>query len=370
MLTKAPLPGTTAGPGAYRVGGVDDAPMNGRGSVSWATIGRLVVAGFGVWVFTETWQVWVLFLIAVIVAAAMLPAAQWGDRYRIPRIATVAGVYLVATAVVVVLGNLLVPAFVEQGSNFARQLPALLENVRGWVGSLVAWSVQWEIPALPTGGAGLEGIGQLLIQNTLRATAGIIGAFVGLFLVLVLAAYLVIDGERVGRGLVALLPARHRERATALAQPVLAVMGAYVRGQALVSLSVGILITLGLGVMGVPDALLIGGVAAALNIVPFLGAPAAAVLGILSALNISPSLAIGAALLFWAVNLLEGKLLVPYFVGRATGLHPVAVLFAIVIGAKLAGIIGALVVVPVLAGCWEVYRVLSVEPSPRPEAPS
>ncbi len=336
--------------------------MSGRDAVSWATIGRVVLAGLGVWMFIETWRVWMLLLIAVIVAAAILPAARWGDRYHIPRIVSVTGIYLGASVVVAVLGNLLVPAFIEQGTQFARQLPALIENVSDWAGRLVAWGARRGVPMpdLLTGGVSFEGIGEVLIQNTIRATAGALGAVVGFLLVLILAAYLAIDAERVGRGAVALLPARHRDRATGLAEPVLGVIGAYVRGQALVSLSVGILIAAGLGVMGVPYPLLIGGLAAALNIVPFVGSPTAAVLGVLSALNISVGLALWSALLFWGVNVLEGKVLLPYFVGRATGLHPVAVLLAIVIGVNLAGVIGALVAVPVLAGLWEVFRVMSV----------
>jgi predicted PurR-regulated permease PerM len=97
----------------------------------------------------------------------------------------------------------------------------------------------------------------------------------------------------------------------------------------------------------------------------FIGSPTAAGLGVLSALNISPGLALWSALLFWGVNVLEGKLLVPYFVGRATGLHPVAVLLAIVVGVNVAGVIGALVAVPAVAGLWEVLRVMAVEPAGR-----
>ena len=335
----------------------------------WATIGRLLVAAAAVWVFAQTWQLWMLLLTALILAAAVLPAARWGDRRHVPRIATVAGVYLGAALVVAVLGRFLIPAFVEQGTQFAGQLPALVENAKGWAAQVIAWGARWEIPlpAVPAGGDGLAGIGKILLENTLRATAGVIGAVVGFFLVIVLAAYLVIDAEHIGRALAALLPPAHRERAAALAGPVLAVMGGYVRGQLVVSLCVGAVIAAGLGLLGVPYWLLIGGVAAALNIVPFLGSPAAAVLGLLSAVNISPTLALWTALLFWGANLLEGKFLIPQFIGRATGLHPVAVLLGILAGVQLAGLVGALVAIPLLAGVWEVVRQLWVEPMRRGE---
>ncbi|OGK83147.1 MAG: hypothetical protein A2X52_09195 [Candidatus Rokubacteria bacterium GWC2_70_16] len=338
----------------------------------WATIGRLLAAVAGVWVLARTWQLWMLLLTALILAAAMLPAARWGDRHRVPRLVTVAGVYLGAALVVAVLGRFLVPAFVEQGTQFAGQLPALVENAKGWAAQLIAWGARWEIPlpAVPAGGEGLAGLGKILLENTLRATAGVIGAVVGFFLIIVLAAYLVIDAEHLGRALAALLPPAHRERAAALAAPVLAVMGGYVRGQLVVSLCVGGVIAAGLALLGVPYSLLIGGIAATLNVVPFLGSPAAAVLGILSAFNISGSLALWTALLFWGANLLEAKLLVPYFVGRATGLHPVAVLLGILGGVQLAGLVGALVAIPLLAGAWEVLRQLWVEPLGRGEGPA
>jgi predicted PurR-regulated permease PerM len=98
--------------------------------------------------------------------------------------------------------------------------------------------------------------------------------------------------------------------------------------------------------------------AAVLNVVPFVGSLVAAVLGIMSALSESLGLAIATALLFWATNLLEGKLLAPQFVGRATGLHPLAVLIALLAGAHLGGLIGALVSVAFLAAAWEIVRAL------------
>jgi predicted PurR-regulated permease PerM len=332
--------------------------------VTWHAIGRVLVAGFGVWVLVETWQLWVLLFLALVVAAAILPAARWGDRHRIPRLVTVAGVYLAAALVVSALGRFLVPAFVEEGSQFAAQLPALVDKGRALLAALVAWGARWDIPlpGLSEDGESLKRIGEVLLQNTLLVTKGAIGAIVALFLVLVVAAYLVIDAERVGRGLAAFLPAPHRARAAEVTARVLAVMGGYVRGQAVVSLSVGTVIAVGLALLGVPYALLIGGAAAVLNVVPFLGSPAAAVLGILAALNISPGLAIWAALVFWGANLLEAKIFVPQLVGRATGLHPLAVMVGILVGAKLAGIIGALVSVPFLAGAWEVGRALYIEP--------
>jgi len=329
--------------------------------VTWATIGRIVAAGLAVWVLVHTWQLWLLLLTALIIASAILPAARWGDQRRIPRMVMVIAVYLGVALILTGLGVFLVPALVEEGTQFGRQLPALFENARTVLGRLVDFGARWNIqpPAAPADAAkGLQGLAALLLANTLAATAGVVGAVVGLFLVLVLAAYLVLDAEHMAAALGQFLPARHRARAAGVAERVVLVMGAYVRGQVVVSLCVGVIIAVGLAVLGVPYALLIGGVATAINMVPFLGGPVSALLGILSAFNVSPMLAAWTAGVFALTSVVESKLLVPFFIARATGLHPVAVLLTVLVGAKLAGFIGALVAVPLLAGAWEVVRAL------------
>ena len=337
--------------------------------ITWRAIGRVLLTGAAVWVLIESWEFWILLFMALIVAAAILPAARWADRYRIPRLVTVLGVYVAAALVVGVLGRFLFPALVEQGAQFVSQLPVLLEKGRTLLAQIIAWGARWDIPlpSLPNEGDSLRRLGEVLLANTLAVTRGAVGAVVGFFVVLVLAAYVVIDAEHIGRGLQNMLPAARRQQAARAAGAALSRMGGYVRGQLVVSLSVGTVIAVGLALLGVPYWLLIGGVAAGLNVVPFLGSPAAAVLGILAALNISPTLALWAALVFWGANLLEAKLLVPQLVGRATGLHPLAVLVAILVGAKLAGIIGALIAVPLLAGAWEILWVLYIEPREQTE---
>jgi predicted PurR-regulated permease PerM len=172
----------------------------------------------------------------------------------------------------------------------------------------------------------------------------------------------VIDASAIGRTLLNLLPPSARPAATRLTPDVLNRIGGYVRGQLVSSLFVGALIAILLSLLGVRYSLLIGAIAAVFNIVPFVGATLAAVLAVLAALNESLTLAVLALAAMVAAQTVEGKLLAPHFVGRATGLHPLAVLLALLVGAHTAGLIGALVAVPFLAGLWEVVRELCVEP--------
>ncbi|HET7342972.1 MAG TPA: AI-2E family transporter [Methylomirabilota bacterium] len=321
-------------------------------------LGVIAVVAF----LVATWQLWLLVFIGLIIAAAILPAARLGERYRVPRGVTVLGAYLVAAGVLTLMGRLLWPALNEQWAQFSEQLPRLIENVKSRFGELRYFLDRWgaELPSAKS--ESLQGVAGTLLASTARVTAGTVGAVIELFAILVIASYLVIDAQHVGRTLVAVLPPGSRATATRLAPAVLDRIGGYVRGQLVSSVCVGAIIALALAVLGVRYSLLIGAMAAVFNVVPFVGATIAAVLAVLAAANDSLGLALATLVTMVAASAVEGKLLAPYFVGRATGLHPLAVLVALLAGFHLAGLVGALVAVPFLAGLWEVVRTLWVEP--------
>src|SRR6267378_2822237 len=192
-----------------------------------------------VWLFVATWQVWVLAFVALIIAAAILPAARVGERWRVPRGLVVLAVYIVAVGVFTLMGRLLWPALSEQWTQFIDQLPKLVENVRGWLGNVDYWLGQWGA-SLPSPKADkVQGLAEIVLGNAMRLTTGAVGAVFELLAVLVIAAYLVIDAREIGHTLLALLPREYRATATRLAPAVLNRIGGYVRGQIVSSFFVG-----------------------------------------------------------------------------------------------------------------------------------
>lgn len=326
----------------------------------WPLVFQVVGVIAAVWLVVHTWQVWLLVVTALIFAAAILPAARFFERYRVPRSVTVLGIYVAIAGVLALMGRLLWPALSEQGQQFMDQLPRMVENVKSWLSTLRLWAEQWGASIPTPKRENLEALLGSALGNTFKFTAGAVGAVVGLLGVLVIAAYVVIDAELLGRGLLRLVPRRQRDAVADLAEPVLDRMGAYVRGQLAVSVCVGAILATGLSLLGVKYALLIGALAAVLNVVPWIGSFVASILGIVAALNDSFGLAVATAALFAGSNVVEAKLLVPYLVGRATGLHPLAVLLALLAGAHLAGLIGALVAVPLVGAAWEIVARLYV----------
>jgi predicted PurR-regulated permease PerM len=320
----------------------------------WPLVFQVIGVVAAIWLIVHTPQIWFILFMSLVLAAAILPAARALERYRIPRGVTVLGVYVVAAGLLTLMGRLLWPALSEQSHQFMDQLPRMIENVQSWAGTFRVWVEQWGASIPTPKRENVEGMVGTVLGNTLAFTAGAVGAVVGFIAILLVTAYLVMDLEPVGQGLLRLIPPRHRTEVAALAPPVLERMGAYVRGQLAVSVCVGAMLAIALSVIGVKYALLIGALAAVLNVVPWVGSLVASILGILSALNDSFGLALLTAGVFVGSNLVEGKLLVPYLVGRATGLHPLAVLLALLAGAHLAGLVGALVAVPLMAAAWEI----------------
>jgi predicted PurR-regulated permease PerM len=332
------------------------------GQASWPAVFQLLGVVAAVWLIVHTWQLWLMAFTALIVAAAILPAARWGERHRVPRAVTVLGVWLGVAGVLLLMARLIWPPLSEEARQFMEALPRLIENAKIWVGDVEYFIGRWGATLPAPKPDNIQNLLGTVVANTLRMTAGAIGAVFGALVVVIVATYLVVEAPTIGGTLLALLPPAHRPTAEALMPPILDRIGGYVRGQLVSSLFVGALIAAMLAVIGVRYALLIGAVAAVFNIVPFVGATIALVLGVLSALNQGLGLALVTAGLMWGAQAVEGKLLAPHFVGRATGLHPLAVLLALLAGAHLAGLIGVLVAVPFLAACWEIVRRLWVEP--------
>jgi predicted PurR-regulated permease PerM len=330
---------------------------------SWKWLWQLLAVFVGVFIFTQPWQLWLMLFIALTLAAAMLPAARLGEQRRIPRAVTVLLIYGGILVLFAVAGLVLFPLLADQLTQFFGKLPALIENSKRWVGDFTRWAERFSIPIPAQKTPDLQGVVSTLGEKTLKASVGDAGAAVGVVLVFFLGAYFVIDGDRIGRGLLQFVSPERRGEFTRVAELVLIKVGGYVRGQLLGSLGVGIVIAVGLTLLGVPYSLAIGALATLLNIVPFIGSFIAAVLAILTALNISLLLAVWTALLFAGTNLLEGKVLMPYFLGRTTGLHPVAVLVGLLVGAKLAGLVGAIVAIPLLAGANVVIEALYLNPA-------
>ena len=321
---------------------------------------KALLLGLGLWLLYLNLSFALDALIALTIAAAILPLAEAGEKRRVPRIVTVLGLYAMGLGGLILLVTLLVPVVGEQGRHLVENLPAYRERATDLADQIWRSAARHggpkriELPEL-----GLQDAGSVVRQlatRSLDATRGIFSVAFSVLLILFVAAYIVVDGRNLARGLLAFVPPARRREATRVGVIVLERMGGYVLGQVAVSICIAIILSIGLALIGIDTPILIGVTAGALNFVPFLGSAIALLLAVLVALNTSALSVAGVLILFGAESTFEGKVLVPYLLGRRVGLHPLAVLLALLAGAHLAGLIGAVVAVPIAAGLNAVLQ--------------
>jgi predicted PurR-regulated permease PerM len=323
------------------------------------------------------------------------PAVDRLERVGLGRALGVSLVFLLMGLLVVLLVLVLVPLLGRQMHVMAAKVPVVVEWFRA---TLLPWlQAQFELgegdiplerirEALIANWQSAGGFAQRLLGSATTSSLALLGWMANLVLIPVVGFYLLRDWDVMVVKLRAVLPRAWEPTVVGLARECDEVLSAFLRGQLLVMLALGVCYTLGLVLVGLDLALLIGMLAGLASIVPYLGL----VLGITAAW-IAALLQFGdwvplvwIALVFVLSQLLEGMYLTPRLVGDRIGLHPVVVIFAVMAGGQLFGFTGVLLALPVsavimvlLRHVHGVYRASSLydldrsaEPAPAPAAAS
>ena len=301
--------------------------------------------------------VWIL--IAVFLALALNPAVDWLLARGVPRrglavVITYAGAVLGIAA----LGALFVPILVDQVNNFVQALPGYVEQVTQGRGRLGFLEREYQITERVREAVGKGGAGRLLGASgtALAVTKGVVTAVIAIVTIAFLTLFMLLEGPAWIERFYALLPARSQERWRTVGRDIYRTIGGYVTGNLTISLIAGVISTLVLLILGVPYAVALGLLVALLDLIPLAGAMIAAV--IVTTIGFIDSTVSGIVLLvfFIVYQQLENHVLQPVVYGRTVKLSPLAVLIAVLIGAELAGVIGALAAIPV-AGTIQVILV-------------
>lgn len=342
-------------------------------SASWATPVRLIVAAvgalIGIWLVIELRDLLLQVLIATILAAGISPLTVWLTRIGLPRGVSVLLIYVVVILALVGLGFLLVPPVVIQVQSLVIQAPTFGAQ---FVRSLN--DLQRQFTFLPPLGPALQDqvkqlgnqAGAIFAQalNLIGVALGVFGGLLTVLLTLLITFYLVVDGERVRAYLLSFLPTSRLAQARRVSDAMGARMGGWLLGQIVLSTAIGVASAIALLIIGVPNALLLAVVAAVAELIPILGPWLAAVPAVVVAFTQDPLKALFTIIAYVVIQQLESNLLAPRIMGRAVRLHPLAVILALLAGASLFGIVGALVAVPVAAALGVLLDEVRVSRSP------
>ena len=307
----------------------------------------LLLFVLGAWLLIELKAIVVALIIALTLASAISPVAEWlEEKWRIPRPLTVVGIYLLVGLFYTFVAVAVLPALHEQAINLYRKLPDYVEGVLHLYAKMKT-TMGESASALTIQPSDIQAFAKGLTKRALNFTSDLLSSLVAAILVLFLTAYFVIEAKSIWEKLLEWVPTTKRARMSALIRPLEGRLGGYVRGQLLVSLAVATFLGIGLSILRVDHALILAVLSGLLNLVPFVGSLTTAVLAVTVAVN--KSLALGALTvgLFALEQWVESNFIVPHLLGSQVELHPLLVLFSILIGATLLGLPGALIAVPV-----------------------
>ncbi|RMG33698.1 MAG: AI-2E family transporter [Gammaproteobacteria bacterium] len=320
---------------------------------------------------------WLLYLLAPILTPFVVSAllAYLGDPLvdrlevrRVPRALAVTLVFCVILGALLLLLLILLPRVETQLTHLAHQLPLYAAWLRSHAEPLLGdWlSEEGGLDPIQLRSALAEhwqsagGVLAGLWKSFSASGMALLNWLANLLLIPVLTFYLLRDWDELVAAVQALLPRDRAALWTRLARESDEVLGAFLRGQVLVMFALGVIYTTGLWMVGLDFALLIGMFAGLVSFVPYLGLIVGIlVAGIASILQFQgPDQLLWVVLVFVIGQLLEGTILTPRLVGERIGLHPVAVIFAVMAGGQLYGLFGILLALPVAAVGMVVLRHL------------
>lgn len=318
-----------------------------RLTIPMETILRLVVVGLILWFLYGIRGVLAVLLVSLIFASAIDPWVSGMHRRGVPRALAILLILILVLGIVSLVLVLLVPALVTEVRDVAQSFPSLYERLS----KTAAFDQFVSQPQIVEGiKKSLESFDQALVRITGPIFSGLssaVGGLVSFIGIVVLTFYLSLEENGIRKFFAAVVPARYQPYLARVTNRIQERMGLWLRGQLLLSLIIGSLSFIALWVLGVKFALLLALVAGITELVPIAGPIIGAIPAVFFALTDSPLKALAVAVVYLVIQQLENNLIVPRVMAKATGLNPIVVILVMLTGAKLAGITGVILAVPV-----------------------
>lgn len=323
-----------------------------RVEISFLTFAKFLFAVFLCYLLYLLWPLVMLIFLSLLLAVTMSPFVVWLER-RLPRGLAIFIVTMTLLLSIVIIGGLIFPPLIDQFFDLVEKFPGYAQKFLG------------AIPAQSP----LRRMGERLLKNPESSDAVAVVSHILTFsqlalggltsgvLVFVTSIYMIIDGKRSFDWCIAFFPQRLRAKVKMTASEVSVVIFAYVAGQAITSLACGIFAFALLSYLNIPNALMLAFLAAVMDILPVLGFIMAIIPAIISGLAVSNSTALIILFAYLAYHAFENYFLVPLVYGNRLRLSSLAVLLSLLAGGLMAGILGAIAILPVVASYPIIERI-------------
>jgi predicted PurR-regulated permease PerM len=341
-------------------GAVQERVVRFRTSTVLAVLGITIAVALLLQIVWIARQVLTWVLIAVFLALAMNPAVEWLQAHGLKRrAAATAVVFLLVLAAIVGIGALFVPTLVDEVNKFADALPGYVDDLTAGRGPLGFLQDDYHVvdrvrDAVEEGGAsrvlGFSG-------TAIAITKGVLTAIVAVVTIAFMTFFMLLEGPTWVERFYSLLPADRQERWRQIGRDIYRTVGGYVSGNLFISVIAGVASAVLLLILGVPFAVALGLVVAILDLIPLAGATLAAII-VSTVAFLAEGWVKGAIVVafFIVYQQLENHVIQPVVYSRTVQLSPLAILIAVLVGAELAGVLGALAAIPI-AGTIQVVLV-------------
>jgi predicted PurR-regulated permease PerM len=307
------------------------------------------------------WHVITWILIALFLALALNPAVEFFERHGLGRGLASAVVFLLALGTFAGLASLLIPPLVEQVTDFIDAVPGFIDDITAGRGPLGFLQEDYQIvdkveDALQTRGAG-EVLG--ITAAGIAIAQGVITGVIGAVAIAFITFFMLLEGPRLVERFLGFLPEGVRPRWERVGRDIYRTVGGYVTGNLLISLIAGVASAIVLFALGSDYAVALAVLVAVLDLVPLAGATLAAIIvSTVAFIELGWVRGVIVIVFFVVYQQLENHVLQPVIYGRTVQLSPLIVLVAVLIGAELVGILGALAAIPVAGIVQSIAREL------------
>ncbi len=307
--------------------------MTSKVEISHKTIVFTVLFLILLWLLLQIREIIFLVYIAFILMSAFKPLADFLEKIHIPRVFSVLAIYILVITTLGFAGSSVIPLLVSQSIHLAERMPQYVGSVLPFI------KIDEQIITQQIAPIG---------QNLVKVTIGLFSNVITLFSIIVISFYLLIERQRLEKQLASFMGEEGAKKMMLIIVKIEERLGAWVRGQLTMGITIGVATFIGLSILNLPYALALAILAGILEIIPIIGPIISAIPAIFVALTISPFVTVMTVITYFLIQQVEAHLVVPMVMQKAVGLHPLVTIIALMIGANLSGIGGALLAVPIV----------------------
>jgi len=317
-------------------------------NISTLTILKVVFVFLLIYFIYSISNILVILFVSLVLASAIDPWVDWFQKKKIPRVVGIVLIYLVVMSFIGVSIYLIIPPIISQINELSNSFPQYFEKIIGGFSYFkeyasehgIAESIRQSLSALSTNLQSAAG-------GVFSTVSSIFGNIISFLLILVITFYMAAEESAMKKIIRSLVPEQHQPYAMQLTNRMQQKIGLWLRGQLILSLILFTLTLIGLTILGVKYALVLAIISGLSEFVPYLGPIIAAVPAVFLAFTQSPTLALFVVILYIVIQWSESNIIVPKIMQKVVGLNPIVSIVVLLIGFKLAGVVGAILSIPV-----------------------